>query len=301
MSTRAERGFRLTPPRPFDLSTALRGHGWVSLPPHRFDPETRTLHTVLVCGSQAVDVTLVQRGARVHGSLHGRHRISDGDVARARRMVSHALRLDEELERFWSLCRRQPRLCWVARRGAGRLQRSPTVFEDLLKLLFTTNCSWQATLGMTRRLVDSLGRPAPSGTRSFPGAERCAQGPGFYREVVRAGYRAEACAELAEAFASGALTDADFLDPDLPTDELRRRLLSLRGFGPYAAGQALRLLGRYDDLALDSWCRSKLAEITGRRQPPAERTLMRRYAPFGEYRGLALWMDLTADWHGERT
>ena len=43
-------------------------------------------------------------------------------------------------------------------------------------------------------------------------------------------------------------------------DELWRRLLALHGFGPYAAGQAMRLCGHYDRLALDSWCRARLAE-----------------------------------------
>ena len=76
-------------------------------------------------------------------------------------------------------------------------------------------------------------------------------------------------------------------------------MLALPGFGPYAAGQALRLLGRHEDLALDSWCRNKLAQQRGRRKPPADRTVERAYRAFGRYKGLALWMDLTADWHGE--
>lgn len=176
--------------------------------------------------------------------------------------------------------------------------RSATVFEDLMKLLFTTNCTWAATQRMCRRLVDGLGEPAPSGARAFPDAERCASaGDRFFRDEVRAGYRARHAVGLATAFAEGRLTEADFDDPGLGTRELRGRLLALPGFGPYAAGQALRLLGRYEDLALDSWCRAKLAELEGRRRPPSDREIERRYARFGDYRGLVLWMDLTADWH----
>jgi len=80
---------------------------------------------------------------------------------------------------------------------------------------------------------------------------------------------------------------------------MRQRLLALHGFGPYAAGQALRLLGRHDDLALDSWCRAKIAQQTGRRRAPADRAIERAYACFDEHRGLVLWMDLTREWHGE--
>jgi N-glycosylase/DNA lyase len=80
---------------------------------------------------------------------------------------------------------------------------------------------------------------------------------------------------------------------------VRKRLLALDGFGPYAAGQALRLLGRYDDLALDSWCRARIAQTLGRRKAPRDTAIARSYAGFGSYKGLALWCDLTAEWHGE--
>jgi N-glycosylase/DNA lyase len=115
---------------------------------------------------------------------------------------------------------------------------------------------------------------------------------------VRAGYRARACRELAERFAAAPI-DSRFEDPSLATDAVRARLSELHGFGPYAAGQALRLLGRHDDLALDSWCRAKLAQQTGRARPPTDRTIERAYAGFAEHRGLVLWMDLTREWHGE--
>jgi N-glycosylase/DNA lyase len=211
------------------------------------------------------------------------------------------LRLDENLSPFWKLCSRERRLAWVARRGAGRLLRSATLFEDFVKLLFTTNCSWAATRLMTSRLVEALGEPAASGARAFPSAERCANaGEKLFRGVVRAGYRAAPLAKLSRGFAQGKLRAADFEDRSLPTDELRRRLLALPGFGPYAAGQALRLLGRYSDLALDSWCRSRLAELTGRRAPPSDQSVERAYARFEPWQGLALWMDLTADWHRSR-
>jgi len=85
----------------------------------------------------------------------------------------------------------------------------------------------------------------------------------------------------------------------LPTPELLARLHELRGFGPYAAEHLLRLLGRHDHLALDSWTRGKLARIRGKRRQPSDRTLRRWYAPYGPWAGLAMWLEVTADWHGE--
>ena len=289
---------RITAPERFELRLALFGHGFIDLPPHRWDSGNERLSTVVDLGGRAVEIELAQRKGELLVGVLGA--ISTSERERLRALVRRMLRLDEDLSDFWSLCSELPRLSWVARRGGGRLLRSATVFEDIIKLLFTTNCSWSATRGMVSRLVEALGNESRSGARAFPSPERCAEKSArFYRDVVRAGYRAPFVVEIARGFASGRLTANSFEDASLPVDALRSRLLELPGFGPYAAGQALRLLGHYCDLALDSWCRARLAAARGDGRAPSERHVEREYARFGSYRGLALWMDLTAPWHGE--
>jgi N-glycosylase/DNA lyase len=297
--------FALAPPAPFDLRVALFGHGWIDLAPNAWNESTRTFATVVAIGRRAADVELVQRGARLHGTIRADGRGAGAPAAAPLREATRAalrrmLRLDHDFAPFWRRCAGEPRLRWVARRGAGRLMAGATLFEDLLKLLFTTNCSWSATRLMVNRLTDALGPRAPSGRAAFPDAARCAAEPeSFWRDVVRAGYRARACRELSARFAGDDRCAAAFEDALLATDAVRERLASLFGFGPYATGQALRLLGRHDDLALDSWCRAKLAQQCGRRRPPADRAVERAYAAYAEHRGLVLWMDLTREWHGE--
>jgi N-glycosylase/DNA lyase len=280
----------------------LFGHGWIDLPPHVWDDTSRTFETPLVPSApeRAIDARVRPSKSGLSITLESSAPLDDAEVRAARDQIARMLRVEDDLASFWMICREHAHLEWVARRGGGRLMRSPSLFEDLMKLLFTTNCTWAVTRGMTRRLVDTLGPAAPSGRRAFPSAEVCAERPAsFFKDEVRTGYRAEACRALAAAFADGTIDVAAIEDPARPTDEVRRRLLSLRGFGPYAVGQALRLLGRYDDLAIDSWCRSRLAEMAGKKKPPTDRAIARRYEKFGSYQGLALWMDLTAAWHGE--
>jgi N-glycosylase/DNA lyase len=294
--------FRLRVAAPFDLRVALFGHGWIDLAPNVWDEAMRTLHTVLSVGRRSADVVVRQDGGALAVAADFGRAPPRPAIARASlgAQLARMLRLAHDYEPFWRRCRAEARLRWVARRGAGRLLAGATLFEDLMKLLFTTNCSWAATRLMARRLVDALGAAAPSGARAFPDAASCAaQRESFWRDVVRAGYRARACRELAAGFASGRIAEERFAEGGLPTEEVRRRLLALHGFGPYAAGQALRLLGRHDDLALDSWCRAKIAQQTGRRRPPPDRAIERAYAGFDEHRGLVLWMDLTREWHGE--
>ncbi len=298
----ARRIVRVRTPAPFDLRLCLHGHGWVALAPHRFDEATTTLHTVLRLGDGTHDAVDAELDAvapnRLRLRLTGHRALTAADGARAAKQIRHMLRLDDDLSAFHARCERDVDLRWAARRGAGRMLRSASVFEDLMKLLFTTNTTWSGTEAMTRNLVAAAGSEAPSGARAFPTPQQCLRPEQFFRDVVRTGYRAAAARDLARAFAGGRLTDALFLQPQ-PADDLWRRLLALRGFGPYAAGQAMRLCGHYERLALDSWCRARLAELAGRRRPPSDRAVERRYARWAPFQGLALWLDLTADWHGE--
>lgn len=281
----------------------LRGHGWVALAPHSYERERGRMSTTIdlwTAGPRGpvVDIELRQvEPAALEVQVHARAPLDRSMLARLRGALTTSLALELELDEFWQRCASTPRLAWVQQRGAGRLLRSPTLFEDLLKLLMTTNCSWANTTSMVAKTTQALGRRGPSGRRAFPSARACAkQDETFWREVARVGYRASHCHALAQGFASGRLSRADFDDPNLTTAEVRQRLLALPGFGPYAAGQALRLLGRFDDLALDSWVRSRAAQLHDLASGD-DAAIAACYASFGEYAGLALWMDVTRDWH----
>jgi len=298
-ATHRER-MRLRVAPPFELEVALLGHGWIDLAPHRWRRGSGRFDTAIAIGGGAVDVAVTQRGGVLGVDVTGARPLAPDDRRGVRAALRRMLRLDHDYRPFWRRCAATPGLAWVARRGGGRLLAGASLFEDLLKLLFTTNCSWAATRLMVQRVVEALGTRTPSGRAAFPDAVACARQPErFWRDVVRAGYRAGAAHELARRFASGELRDEQFEDARSGTADVRRRLLAIAGFGPYAAGQALRLLGRHDDLALDSWCRGKLARLLERRRPPSDRQIERRYARHRADRGLVLWMELTADWHGE--
>jgi N-glycosylase/DNA lyase len=286
--------------QPFDLALVATSHGWGNLAPHEWDADSGRLSSAVQIGRSAADLQIEQARQRIKVRAWRRSPWSKLDRQRLVAQVKRILQLKVDLRPFWKLCRQHPRLAWVAQRGAGRMICAPTLFEDLLKLLFTTNCSWGATKGMNARLLEVVGARAPSGRRAFPNpAQVIRKGQDLFLQTVRAGYRSQACFELAQCFQFTQPRSTDLEDANRATDELRAQLLALRGFGPYAAGQALRLLGRFDDLALDSWCRHRLAQIAGRKKPPSDRTVARRYQPFAPYQGLALWLDLTAQWHGE--
>jgi N-glycosylase/DNA lyase len=296
-------------PAPFDLGLVVRSHGWYDLAPWAWDEARCVLARPLLLASARVVHAELAPGARA-GELAlrvtARGRLGARDAAEVRARLATCLSVDHDLAPFHARVREvaaggsrgAPDLGWAVARGAGRLLRSPTVFEDAVKTLCTTNCTWALTRVMVTNLVEKLGAPGPRG-RAFPTPQAMAERPErFYRDEIRAGYRARALRDLAAREASGELGLEGWRDGALATDDLARRIRALDGFGPYATEHLLKLLGRFDHLALDSWSRAKVARVRGLRRVPTDRAIARWYAPFGAWAGLAFWLEVTADWHG---
>jgi 3-methyladenine DNA glycosylase/8-oxoguanine DNA glycosylase len=172
------------------------------------------------------------------------------------------------------------------------------VFEAVIKTVCTTNCTWSATIRMVTALVEHLGERSVGGTgRAFPtAAAMAAADDGFYREVVRAGYRGAYLRSLAAGVAEGTIELEELGDPEsaVPDEEVAARLLALPGIGPYGTAHMTMLLGRHSRLILDSWTRPKYARVNGRNASDA--TIERRFRRYGSYAGLAFWLYLTRDW-----
>ena len=284
---------------PVDLWRTLVSHGFHDLPPLRVDEEARTLELTFALGRRARTVR-VGSGRRGSAAVESLGAPFGKDRDRILQVVAHVLRLDEDLSEFYGLVAADPDLAWAAT-GAGRMLRSPTVFEDVVKTICTTNCAWSATVRMVGVLVDHLGaKDRATGRHAFPSPAAMAEADeSFYRDVVRAGYRGAYLRALAVSVADGSL-DLEALattsGAELPDDEVALRLLALPGVGPYAAAHVMMLLGRYSRLILDSWTRPKYARVAGARKTPADRTIERRFRRYGRYAGLAFWLYLTRDW-----
>jgi N-glycosylase/DNA lyase len=289
---------------PVDLWRTISSHGVADLPPNRIDDDARTLEVTLRVPSGKPRTIVVTQGLPGRASITVLGPAPGQAVAEALLdRVGHVLRLDEDLSDFYARVKEDPDLSWAGA-GAGRLLRSGTVFEDVVKTIATTNCAWGATVRMVGALVEHLGEPAlgasPDGPhgRAFPTpAAMAGAGDGFYKDVVRAGYRGPYFRSLAESVASGELDLEELAEAganELPDEEVAARLLALPGVGPYASAHIMMLLGRYTPLILDSWTRPKYARVSGRRA--SDKTIERRFRRYGRYAGLAFWLYLTRDW-----
>lgn len=290
---------------PVDLWRTLSSHGFVDLPPMHPDEATRSLEITLPVARGRPRTVRIASGGPGRGTVEvsgpaPAARVRDALLATVRRV----LRLDEDLSGFYELAAGDPRLSWVAT-GAGRMIQSPSVFEDVVKTVCTTNCAWSATERMVGALVEHLGERAPGAPengalgRTFPTPIAMAEaGEDFYREVARAGYRGAYLLKLARSVAEGTV-DLEALGRASPEDvsdeEVAARLLALPGVGPYAAAHIMMTIGRYSRLIFDSWTRPKYARLVGRKVV-SDTSIERRFRRYGRYAGLAFWLFLTRDW-----
>ncbi|MBW3601321.1 MAG: Fe-S cluster assembly protein HesB [Actinobacteria bacterium] len=280
---------------PVDLRRTIHSHGLAALPPFVPAADSRSLRLVTTA-DPGPPVTV-----EVAEDAPGWARVApSGDRVLAD--VGRVLRLDEDLSGFYERAAGDPQLAWVTA-GAGRLVRSPTVFEDVVKTICTTNCAWSATVRMVSAIVSHLGEPAVGGAdrppaRAFPTpAAMLAAGPSFYADVARAGYRGRYLLSLAGDVAAGRVDLEAWAraGPDeLPDEQLEARLRTLAGVGPYAAAHMLLLLGRYGHFVLDSWTRPTYARVSGRAADDAG--IRRRFRRYGPWAGLAFWCVLTRHW-----
>ncbi len=280
---------------PIDFRRLLASHGVATLAPNRINKDSWILETALELDGRAHVLRVSPAGAESANVDALTAVRSSKAKQRALAVTRHLLRLDEDLSGFYARAAKDRGLTWVTR-GAGRMLRSPTVFEDVVKTICTTNCSWSATVRMTDALVGELGLASPDGRHAFPTPSAMAEAPpAFYAEKARAGYRGTYLRQLATDVAEGRLDLEALADPTLSDLEVEQRLLALPGVGPYAAAHVmLTSLGRYGRLILDSWTRPKYARLTGRRA--ADDAIERRFRRYGQYAGLAFWMMLTRDW-----
>jgi len=271
-------------PSGFSFDAVVRSHGWYDLAPFAYDRAAGVL-TYVTPGPTPLSF----RGISGRLEVSGPGRRSAALAAVVRRIFS----LDLDLSGFDAMLGEEPVLRRALARGGGRMLRAATLFEDAVKMLFTTNCSWAATSGMVHRLIELAGDGG-----AFPGPAAVARlQPRVLRQRVRVGYRAEALSRFARRIDSGRLDLAAWERRDTPGDVVRDAILAERGFGPYAAEGLMRILGRHEYLAIDSWVRKQFRKLHPGPAKTVDRAIARRYARYGGYRGLAMWLELTRDWH----
>ncbi len=277
--------FSIPVPRDYLFRRDVCSYGYFLLAPNLWDPRDQTLTRPLELENGVAVLTIAQpdrkRGAPL-GVVSDRG-LRKKERAEASRLLSRMLRLEDPgVAEFHRLDKR-----WK-RSGRGRLFRSPTFFEDLVKTVTSCNVTWPSTMTMNVRMCEVL-------NPGFPSPRQLARTrPATLRARCSVGYRDVRLVELAKLVASREVDPEWFEDPSNPDDAVYKALLELPGVGPYAAANVLQLLGRFSRLALDSESVRHAKTVLG--FSGSERAIMKRltghYEAFGPHKFRSYWFEL---------
>ena len=269
----------ITIPTPADFSfyETVAAHGWRRLPPFAWDDDTQTLSRAEDLG----DGRVIHLAIRAGTDGVAVQTDTDGDEVTITRRVRQMLQMDLPLADFHAYCRTQPTLAAIAESGQGRMLRSPTLWEDVVKVIATTNTTWAQTIAMTGRIVAAVGTEG----KAFPTAAQIAAiSLEEFAVKARMGYRDAYVHAVASAIAGGSLDLEAWQSEALPAADLRKRLLGLPGIGPYGAACLLLYLGKPEHVNSDSVARAALAQELGR--PVTDKEVHAFFEAHGEWRGL---------------
>jgi 3-methyladenine DNA glycosylase/8-oxoguanine DNA glycosylase len=285
---------------PFNFLSVINSHGWRQLAPFSYDENTHTLFYVLrLSNGRVIELKLSDTA---DGITVETEKLNKTERQEVMDKVTWMFGLDMDFSRFYAALRGELKLAHAKRRALGRVLRSPTFFEDVIKTILTTNTLWTATKNMTLRLVNEFGDPLASvgrvvppsaphiETKAFPTPEAiAASSPEFIKEKIRVGYRAPAIYNLAFQIAAGQYDLEALKTSDLPTLELRKELLTINGVGPYAAANLLVILGRHDFIPIDSYALKMVSHEWYDGGPVTSKEIEKRFEKWGEFKGLAFW------------
>lgn len=281
-------------PEAFSLTHAVCSYGYYALAPNVWDAEQAELRRPLRDSTGGVvQVRIRQSPDRRSVRVHCDRTTDRADHAPLRSQVRRMLRLGETF-RDWTRLHRP-----AARARFGRLFRSPTLFEDIVKTMTCCNIAWSGTKLMNRLMCEHIGSDG-----DFPTpAELAAVSPKQLAARCKVGYRAERIVRFARHVRDGAIDLSWFEQPDRTTEQLYEALRGIYGIGDYAAGNILQHLGRYDRMAIDSETIRHFRDRHGVTGEPSQVAAVaaRHYDGFAPYQFLAYWFELWGDpmkWNG---
>ena len=139
------------PITPTEFRTTLLSHGWFKLGP--FKVKIREPELIRAFKSQNGDAIIkifVENEKVLCETLYGNEEI-------AHQMTTNCLSLDIDINQLQSLITKKSNYDWFIERGFGRYLRSPTLYEDCIKIISTANQNWSNTEKIIQFLIENYG------------------------------------------------------------------------------------------------------------------------------------------------
>lgn len=268
--------------KPFDFEHLVLSHGWAFLAPFEWDEEKRVLRRRFLVEGHSVDVEFSYRlcGGQAEVCCDNGSRLSPGARTALRAAARRMFWLDFDFSDLWGMCRGDAELGYVSRRRCGGMLRSPTVFEDIIKTVCTTNCDWRNTKRMCEGLCSLQGGAFPDPTTVLQVSTEA------LRSQTSMGYRVRTVRTVASQLVEG----------KMPIDEwarardfqrIRACLRQIWGIGDYCVNHILVLLGDFSQIPVDSEVLHYLRQSHFKGAPVDENAAVQPYREFGQYQYIA--------------
>ncbi|KAK9803539.1 hypothetical protein WJX73_005893 [Symbiochloris irregularis] len=282
--------YDLKVPSNFDIATAVCSYGFFMLEPNHWTPDSKTFarHLQLSHTAPPAAVSIqADPGKQGHLRLSFKPAVDEQDLQKAIRQVTRMLCLSEQdNQAVTAFQKMHPE---AAACKAGRLFRSPTIWEDLVKSITLCNCGWTRTISMNAALCKQVGKGAfPSPLEIIAAGEAGLAACGV-------GYRAKTILKLAQQVEDGALQELETDADSMSNDDVMQHIKKLSGMGPFTATNVLACMGRYDVIPCDSETLRHLKATRGSSftsKATLQQDAAKAYAKYHPYQFLAYWFEL---------
>jgi hypothetical protein len=269
----------------------MGSHGWFDLLPFALSPTLYEVQYAASSGGGTVSVTLRAKGKRLLVDVHKETKAS------AAAFAAQILGLPWDLAYFHTEIADEADLSWITGGGHGRMLRSATLFEDLVKALITTNTTWKRTKRMYDELVKHLG----ANTRPSPNLPHPSDIVGVGEHTIQGlfdwGHRARSVLAIAQR----ALEDPDSFLSEIWTalnpSAFPSLIVGCRGRGPVSANYLCCIYGRCPGLAVEAYARRRLRGLWGGSHFTTEKRLRQMQLSHRNRAPLILWLPITRHWN----
>lgn len=253
-----------------------------------------SLHKGLIWQGRAACLTIrVNAGlANVELAIDGRIKVEPSDLSN---LVQRMLGLNQQVEKFENAFRDHPHIGFLIASHPGlRVPLAATPFEALTWAVTGQQISVSAAVALRRKLIQLADVRHPGGLVCYPDAGCIANLT--EEQLRRAGFstgKAQTLLALSREVMANRLP-LDAWQYALPVDEIRERLLRIRGIGPWTVNYALlRGFGWLDgSLHGDAAVRRQLQQLLGAAEKVDEEFSRQWLAKFSPWRALVathLW------------
>jgi len=144
----------------YSLRLTALSHGWINLDPFAWDDDAEKVSTRILLPSRKTATVAVrqQDSRRLVVKTRSSGALTEGDKSFIAGSARRILALDQDMSEAYPLALELDKsVARLLERGGGRLLKSPSLWEDAVKTLFTTNASWGFSQSMARNLIEEFG------------------------------------------------------------------------------------------------------------------------------------------------